>query len=35
MEEHEKEGAIYILGIFVLIASILLIAAMTHVVLNP
>jgi hypothetical protein len=35
LEPHEKEGAIYIAGIFILIASILSIAALTHVVLTP
>ncbi len=35
LEEHEKEGAIYIAGVIVLIASILIIASLTHLVLNP
>lgn len=35
LEEHEKEGAVYIAGIIVLIASILILASLTHVVLNP
>ena len=35
LEPHEKEGAIYIAGIFILIGAIMLIAALTHVVLTP
>ena len=35
LEPHEKEGAIYIAGIFALIATILLLASLTHVVLTP
>jgi len=35
LEPHEKEGAYYIAGIFILIISILGIASLTHVVLSP
>jgi len=35
MEQNEKEGAIYILGIVALIASIVILASLTHVVLHP
>jgi hypothetical protein len=35
LEPHEKEGAIYIAGIFLLIFSIVGIASLTHVVLSP
>ena len=35
LEPNEKEGAIYIAGIFILIFSIMLIAGLTHVVLSP
>ncbi len=35
LEPHEKEGAVYIAGVFVLIASIMLIASLTHVILSP
>ena len=35
LEPHEKEGAIYIAGIFILIISIIGLAALTHVVLSP
>lgn len=35
LEEHEKEGFYYILGVPALIALILIIAFLTHVVLNP
>jgi len=35
LEPHEKEGAIYIAGVFILIATIMLIASLTHVVLSP
>lgn len=31
MEEHEKEGAIYILGIVGLVALILILVSLTHV----
>jgi len=35
LEEHEKTGAWYILGVVVLIASIVILASLTHVVLHP
>ncbi len=35
LEPHEKEGAIYIGGIFILIIAILGLASLTHVVLSP
>ncbi|NIP30307.1 MAG: hypothetical protein GTO02_09485 [Candidatus Dadabacteria bacterium] len=35
LEPHEKEGLIYILGVPALIALIMIIAFLTHVVLNP
>lgn len=35
LEEHEKEAGIYIAGIVVLIAAILILASLTHVVLSP
>ena len=35
LEPHEKEGALYIAGIFILIFAILGIASLTHVVLTP
>jgi len=35
LEPHEKEGAVYIAGVFVLIASIMLIASLTHIILSP
>jgi len=31
MEEHDKEGAIYILAIIGLVASILILVSLTHV----
>lgn len=35
MEDNEKEGFIYILGIIALIASIIILASLTHVVVHP
>jgi hypothetical protein len=35
MERNEKEGFLYILGIVGLIASIIILASLTHVVLHP
>jgi hypothetical protein len=35
MEKNEKEAFIYILGIIGLIASIVILASLTHVVLYP
>ncbi len=35
MEDNEKEGLIYILGIVGLIASIIILVSLTHVVLHP
>ena len=32
MEEHEKEGTIYILGVIGLVALILILVSLTHVV---
>lgn len=35
LEPHEKEGAYYIAGIFILIISIIGLASLTHLVLTP
>ncbi len=35
LEPHEKEGFRYILGVPLLIGLILIIAFLTHIVLNP
>ena len=35
LEEHEKIGAWYIFGVIVLIASIVILASLTHVVIHP
>jgi len=35
LSEEEKEGAWYILGVVVLIASIVILASLTHVVVHP
>jgi len=35
LNEREKEGAIYIGGVVLYIITVLLIASLTHVLLNP
>jgi len=35
MEDNEKEAAVYIGGILVLIATIVILVSLTHVVLTP